>query len=58
MDEWLSTRQAAAALGVPVRRLYRIIDEGRLPAYKFGRAIRLRRDDVDLYLAGGSEGPG
>lgn len=46
-DEWLSTHQAAEALGVTVRGLYRLIDEGRVPAYKMGRVIRLRRADLD-----------
>lgn len=54
MDEWLSTTEAADVIGVPLRRLYRLIDEGAVPAYKFGRVIRLRRVDVDLYRAGGS----
>lgn len=45
-DQWLSTKDASALLCVPVRQLYRLVDEGRLPAYKFGRVIRLRRDEV------------
>lgn len=48
--EWLSTAEAARILGVPRHRLYRLIDEGRLPAYKFGRVVRLRRDEVDAWL--------
>lgn len=45
-DQWLSTKDASALLGVQVRQLYQLIDEGRLPAYKIGRLLRLRRDEV------------
>ena len=47
---WLSTPAAAERLGVTSRTLYRFIDEGQLPAYKFGRVIRLKKDDVDAYI--------
>lgn len=47
---WLSTPAAADRLGITARTLYRFIDEGQLPAYKFGRVIRLKRDDVDAYI--------
>ncbi len=43
---WMSTKEAAEHLGVTLRSLYRFIDEGTLPAYKFGRVIRLKEDDV------------
>lgn len=45
----MSTREASTTLGVTVRTLYRLIDEGLLPAYRFGRLIRLRAADVDDY---------
>ncbi len=47
---WLSTRDASARLGVTLRSLYRFIDEGELTAYKFGRVIRLKTEDVDRYI--------
>ena len=47
---WLSTKQAAAQLGVTLRSLYRFIDEGGLPAYRFGRVIRLQQADVDQFI--------
>ena len=43
---WMSTRVAAEYLGVTLRSLYRFIDEGALAAYKFGRVIRLKEQDV------------
>lgn len=47
---WLSTPAAAERLGVTPRTLYRFIDEGQLPAFKFGRVIRLKKSDVDTYI--------
>ena len=47
---WLSTGDAARRLGVTTRTLYRFIDEGELPGYRFGRVIRLKAADVDAYI--------
>jgi excisionase family DNA binding protein len=47
---WLSTKEAAAYLGINLRTLYRFIDEGELPAYKFGRVIRLRQSELDGFI--------
>jgi len=48
--EWLSTKEAASRLGITLRSLYRFIDAGELVAYKFGRVIRLKEDDIDRYI--------
>lgn len=47
---WLSTADAAKRLGVSLRTLYKFIDEGNLPAYKFGRVIRLQEAEVDSFI--------
>lgn len=47
---WLSTAEAASRLGITPRTLYRFIDEGQLPAYRFGRVIRLKTADVDAFI--------
>jgi len=47
---WLSTADAAARLGITPRTLYRFIDEGQLPAYRFGRVIRLQQREVDEFI--------
>ncbi len=47
---WLSTADAAQRLGITARTLYRFIDEGQLPAYRFGRVIRLKLDEVDAFI--------
>ena len=48
--QWMSTADAAKRLGITPRTLYRFIDEGQLPAYRFGRVIRLKAAEVDLFI--------
>ncbi|MGH8300958.1 MAG: helix-turn-helix domain-containing protein [Steroidobacteraceae bacterium] len=48
--EWLSTQEAADRLGIKTRTLYRLIDEGKLGAYKIGKLIRLRPADIEAFL--------
>jgi excisionase family DNA binding protein len=52
LDEvhWMSTAEAARRLGITPRTLYRFIDEGQLPAYRFGRVIRLKAAEVDSFI--------
>lgn len=57
-QRWLSTNQAAERLGVSLRTLYKFIDEGSVPAYKFGRVIRLREHEVDAFIASSRIEPG
>ena len=47
---WLSTAAAARHLGITPRTLYRFIDEGQLPAYRFGRVIRLKQAEVVAFV--------
>ena len=47
---WLSTADAAARLGITPRTLYRFIDQGDVPAYRFGRVIRLKANEVDEFI--------
>lgn len=49
-SEWIGTQEAAGELGITTRTLYRLIDEGEVPAFKLGRVLRLRRADIDAYL--------
>ena len=50
--EFLSTRKAAAALGLSPRTLDRYRETGRGPAYhRFGQRIVYRRDDLDAWAA-------
>jgi excisionase family DNA binding protein len=55
---WLSTAEAARRLGIGSRTLYRLIDEGQIPAYKFGRVIRLQEHEVDAFIDAARIKPG
>lgn len=46
---WIGTTMACSLLAINARELYRLIDEGRIPAYRLGRVIRLRRHDVEEF---------
>jgi excisionase family DNA binding protein len=56
--DWLSTREAARRLGITTRTLYRLIDSGQVPAYRFGRVIRLQAAEVDAFIAAARIRPG
>ena len=56
--EWLSTERAASRLGLTPRTVYRLIDEGHLPAYRFGRVIRVKQADVDAFIEASRIRPG
>ena len=47
---WVGTTEAAERLGIVPRTLYRLIDEGALPAYRLGRVFRLKEGDLDAFL--------
>ncbi len=38
---------ACSYLGIGLRTLYKLIDDGEIRAYKIGRVIRLRKVDAD-----------
>ena len=48
--EWLNTEEAAKRLGITTRTLYRFMDQGRLPSYRFGRVFRLKTSDIELFI--------
>lgn len=56
--DWLSTADAAKALGITPRTLYRFINQGDLPAYRFGRVIRVKQVDVDAFIESSRIEPG
>ena len=56
--KWLSTNQAANELGVTVRTVYRFLDEGDLPGYRFGRVLRIKAADVEAFAEAHRVKPG
>lgn len=56
--DWLSTADAANALGITARTLYRFINQGDIAAYRFGRVIRVKRVDVEAFIESSRIEPG
>lgn len=56
--QWLGTKEAASRLGVTLRTLYRFIDEGQLVGYKFGRVIRVKENDINIFIDSSRIQPG
>lgn len=49
-DGYLTTGEAAQALGVSVQTVRRLVDSGELPAVRYGRGRRMvRAEDIDAY---------
>ncbi len=46
---WIGTPSTCEILAITPRDVYRPVDRGVLPAYKFGRVIRLRLSDVEHF---------
>lgn len=55
---WVRSTEAARRLGVTPRTLYRFIDDGKLPAYRFGRVIRLKESEIDDFIEASRIEPG
>jgi excisionase family DNA binding protein len=55
---WLGTPEAAERLGITQRTLYRLIDEGQIPAYKMGRVFRVKESDIEVFLEHSRVTPG
>ena len=47
---WIGTAEAAVLLGLSPRELYRLLNEARIPSYRVGRLIRLKRVDIDAFI--------
>lgn len=56
--EWLNTNETAKRLGITPRTLYRFIDDGKIPAYRFGRVIRLKESEVAEFIESSRIVPG
>ncbi len=49
-DPFLTIRRVADELGISERSVWRLIEDGDLPAHKFGSSTRIRRSDLDDYI--------
>lgn len=50
-DEILTLREVAEYLKIGERTAYRLVQDGKLPAFKVGGAWRLRRGALDTWMA-------
>jgi excisionase family DNA binding protein len=57
-DDILTIREVADYLKVTERTLYRLAQEGKIPAFKVGGAWRFRRGDLDRWIQSQSQTEG
>jgi excisionase family DNA binding protein len=50
MKEFLTIDELSEYLSVRRSTLYALVEKGGLPHYRVGRLIRIKRDDVDLWM--------
>ena len=55
---WMSTAEAAEQLGITTRTVYRLIDDGLLTGYRFGRVIRLKSPEIEAFVENSRIHPG
>jgi excisionase family DNA binding protein len=48
-----SMREVGAALGVSERSIWTLINSGKLPSFKIGRSVRVRREDLENFMRNG-----
>jgi len=48
--QYLTVKQMAEILQVSQRTIYRMIDSGKLPAYKLDRDWRIAKEDINQFL--------
>jgi len=49
-ENWLIVSEVADRLGVSKMTVYRMISEKEIKAYKFGRAFRIKPEDLEDYI--------
>jgi excisionase family DNA binding protein len=47
---FLTVPEVAEELRISERSVWRLIEEGELPAHKFGSSTRVKREDLDSYI--------
>jgi len=51
--KWLTLDQVADYLQMSKSSIYKIVQKGRIPAYKVGRQWRFKREEVDTWVEKG-----
>jgi putative molybdopterin biosynthesis protein len=47
---WLTSREAADLIHVNPRTIQKLVKRKQLPASRIGRALRIRKSDIDAYM--------
>ena len=55
-EDILTIREVADYLKVTERTLYRLVQDGKLPAFKVGNSWRFRREDLERWISEQSRG--
>ena len=55
-EDILTLREVADYLKVTERTLYRLVQDGKLPAFKVGNSWRFRREDLERWISEQSRG--
>ena len=55
-EDILTIKEVAEFLKVTERTLYRLAQEGEIPAFKVGASWRFKRDDIDAWIEGQRSG--
>lgn len=53
MNEHFTVQEAADYMNTTVRFVRRLVSERRIPFYRLGRHVRLKRTDVDAFIDAG-----
>ena len=57
-DRFQTVKEVADMLNVQPMTVYRLINSGKLQAYKVGRSMRIRTEDIDSFLQSAAVNPG
>lgn len=49
-DTWLNVDEVAAQLFLSKVTVYRLLHDGGIPSYRFGRAYRVKLADLEAYI--------
>jgi len=54
-DRWFTLKEMAEYLNCGTPKLYTLAKRGQIPAYKFGRRWRFKKEEVDAWLRQGEK---
>jgi excisionase family DNA binding protein len=49
-DSMVSPAQLQAQLGCGRTKVYELLQMGEIPSYRIGRLVRVRKEDIELFL--------